>query len=108
MWPSRLRPKPGRSSLSGARARRTDQISPPRKVCPKCKGVPVMLVLSRKVNEEIVIDENISITVARIEGNRVRLGISAPASVKIRRAEIAFDSVEAHTAGFSVQCAPAP
>jgi len=48
-----------------------------------------MLVLSRKVNEEIVIGENIRITVVKVVGNKVRLGISAPDSVAIRRKEIA-------------------
>jgi len=53
-----------------------------------------MLVLSRKVNEEVLIGENIRITVVRVAGNRIRLGISAPADVTIRRSEIAFDGEE--------------
>ena len=53
-----------------------------------------MLVLSRKVNEEIIIDDKIRITVVRIAGNRIRLGISAPENVVIHRGEIAFDAVE--------------
>lgn len=63
-----------------------------------------MLVLSRKVNEEIVIGENIRITVVKVAGNKVRLGISAPNSVGIRRKEIPpadreFEvSVDAHDA----------
>jgi carbon storage regulator len=52
------------------------------------KGVQVMLVLSRKVNEEIVIANNVTIKVVKIIGNRVRLGISAPRSVNIRRGEM--------------------
>lgn len=51
-----------------------------------------MLVLSRKVNEEIVIGNNIRVTVVRVAGNRIRLGITAPDDVTIRRAEIAFDA----------------
>ena len=50
-----------------------------------------MLVLSRKVNEEVVIGNNIKVTIVRVAGNRVRIGISAPDDVVIRRAEIAFD-----------------
>jgi len=52
------------------------------------KGVQVMLVLSRKLNEEIVIGNNVTIKVVRIIGNKVRLGISAPRSVTIRRGEV--------------------
>lgn len=47
-----------------------------------------MLVLSRKVNEEIVIDEKITITVISVTGTRVKLAIEAPREVNIRRAEI--------------------
>jgi carbon storage regulator len=51
-----------------------------------------MLVLSRKVNEKIVIDGGIVITVVKVEGNQVRLGIEAPSSVKVFREEIAGKS----------------
>jgi carbon storage regulator len=44
-----------------------------------------MLVLSRKVGEEVIIDGEIRISVVRVRGNRVRLGIQAPADVCIRR-----------------------
>jgi carbon storage regulator CsrA len=47
-----------------------------------------MLVVSRKVNEEIIIGGDIRVTVIRVEGSRVRLGISAPREVSIRRAEL--------------------
>jgi carbon storage regulator len=47
-----------------------------------------MLVLSRKPNESIVIDGNIVITVLRVEGNKVRLGIQAPSDVTILRQEL--------------------
>ncbi len=51
-----------------------------------------MLVLSRKKNESIVIDENIIITVVEIRGDKVRLGIQAPREVPIHRQEI-FESL---------------
>ncbi|QDT31756.1 carbon storage regulator CsrA [Thalassoglobus polymorphus] len=51
-----------------------------------------MLVLSRKKNESIVIDENIVITVVEIRGDKVRLGIQAPREVPIHRQEI-FESL---------------
>ena len=47
-----------------------------------------MLVLSRKVNEKIVIDGGIVVTVVKIEGGQVRLGVEAPSHVKIFREEI--------------------
>lgn len=50
-----------------------------------------MLVLSRKKNEAIVINDNITIVVVEIRGDRVRLGIDAPASVPVHRREVYED-----------------
>jgi carbon storage regulator CsrA len=47
-----------------------------------------MLVLSRKVGQELVIGDNIRITVNRVGGSRVTLGITAPEEVRIVRAEL--------------------
>lgn len=47
-----------------------------------------MLVLSRKVGQELVIGNNIRIVVSRVAGNRVSLGITAPDSVHVIRAEL--------------------
>ena len=47
-----------------------------------------MLVLSRHVGEQIVIDGNIRVTVAEIRGERVRLGITAPAWIRVDRSEV--------------------
>ncbi|MCP4189807.1 MAG: carbon storage regulator [Planctomycetaceae bacterium] len=47
-----------------------------------------MLVLSRKLNEQIRIDEQITVTVLRVKGNTVRLGIEAPKEVRVRRGEL--------------------
>lgn len=47
-----------------------------------------MLVLSRKPNEEILIGDNIKITVLKVKGNTVRIGIEAPSAVKVKRAEL--------------------
>jgi carbon storage regulator len=48
-----------------------------------------MLVLTRKVNESIVIGGNIVITINQISPRRVKLGVEAPGSVPIARSEIA-------------------
>jgi carbon storage regulator len=47
-----------------------------------------MLVLTRRINEEIVIGEDITVTVIAVQGEKVRLGISAPPSVRVDRREI--------------------
>ena len=51
-----------------------------------------MLVLSRKMSERILIGSEISITIVKIEGNQVRLGIEAPSDVTILRSELATRS----------------
>jgi carbon storage regulator len=52
-----------------------------------------MLVLSRKRGEEIVIGNDITVTVLAVDGDRVKLGITAPAEVPIHREEI-FRKIE--------------
>lgn len=47
-----------------------------------------MLVLSRKKNESIVVNDHIVITIVEIRGDKVRLGIEAPRDVPIHRSEI--------------------
>ncbi len=52
-----------------------------------------MLVLSRKVNENIIIDGRIVVKVVRTEGNFVKLGIEAPADVPVHRQEV-YDEIQ--------------
>ena len=47
-----------------------------------------MLVLSRKKNESIVINNDIVITVVEVRGDKVRLGIVAPKDVPVHRKEV--------------------
>lgn len=47
-----------------------------------------MLVLTRKAGESILIGDNIRLTLVRVQGNRVRVGIDAPGSVRIVRGEL--------------------
>jgi carbon storage regulator CsrA len=47
-----------------------------------------MLVLSRKIGQEIVVGDNVRITVTKVSGNRVTLGVDAPDHVRILRGEL--------------------
>ncbi|MDR2747137.1 MAG: carbon storage regulator CsrA [Treponema sp.] len=53
-----------------------------------------MLILSRKVNEKIMIGDDISISIIEVRGDQVRLGVDAPRSVKVFRQEV-FDAIKA-------------
>ena len=52
-----------------------------------------MLVLSRKKNESIVINNDITIVVVEIRGDKVRLGVEAPKEVPVHRREV-FDAIQ--------------
>lgn len=47
-----------------------------------------MLVLTRKTQEQIVIGENIKVTILRVKGNTVKVGIEAPRQVRVIRSEL--------------------
>lgn len=47
-----------------------------------------MLVLTRKKDEQIVIDEQIKITIVEVRGDKVRIGIEAPKEMPVHRAEV--------------------
>jgi carbon storage regulator len=66
-----------------------------------------MLVLSRKVNENIVIDGRIVVKVVRTEGNFVKLGIEAPADVPVHRQEI-YDEIQKSNQAALTNGRPAP
>ena len=51
-----------------------------------------MLVLSRKKNESIVINNDITIVVVEIRGDKVRLGVEAPKEVPVHRREV-YDAI---------------
>ncbi|MFN7811928.1 MAG: carbon storage regulator CsrA [Planctomycetia bacterium] len=51
-----------------------------------------MLVLSRKKDESIVINDNITIVVVEIRGDKVRLGVEAPKDVPVHRREV-FEAI---------------
>jgi carbon storage regulator len=64
-----------------------------------------MLVLSRKVGEQLVIGDNIRVVVHRVAGNRVTIGIEAPNDVRIIRGELqvhdAYTEAEAEEPAFN-------
>ncbi|MDB5388300.1 MAG: csrA [Planctomycetaceae bacterium] len=53
-----------------------------------CEAGNTMLVLSRKKDESIVINDEIIITVVEVRGDKVRLGIQAPRDVPVHRSEV--------------------
>ena len=56
-----------------------------------------MLVLSRNKNQSVVINNDITVTVVEIKGNKVRLGFEAPEEVPVHRREV-FDAIRRNEA----------
>ncbi len=52
-----------------------------------------MLILSRKINEKIMIGDDVSVTIIEIRGDQVKIGIEAPKSVKVFRQEV-FEAIK--------------
>jgi carbon storage regulator len=61
-----------------------------------------MLVLGRKINESIVIGDEIVITLLAVEGDRVKIGIEAPSHVRILRQELYKQVKEANLQAVSL------
>ena len=57
-----------------------------------------MLILTRRVNESLMIGNQVTVTVLGVKGNQVRLGVNAPKDVAVHREEI-FDRIEATKRG---------
>ncbi|MFZ9089325.1 MAG: carbon storage regulator CsrA [Planctomycetaceae bacterium] len=55
-----------------------------------------MLVLSRRKNESIIINENIRVSIISVRGDRIRIGIEAPRDVTVHREEV-LRSIEQET-----------
>ena len=63
-----------------------------------------MLVLSRKKNESIVINDDITIVVVEIRGDKVRLGVEAPKEIPVHRREV-YDAIKRNEAAQSKKLA---
>ncbi|MCP4813331.1 MAG: carbon storage regulator CsrA [Planctomycetaceae bacterium] len=64
-----------------------------------------MLVLSRKKNESIVINNDITVVVVEIRGDKVRLGVEAPKEVPVHRREV-YDAIQQNEAAQAEVAAP--
>lgn len=62
-----------------------------------------MLALSRKVNESIMIGNDIEITILEIKGDQIKIGINAPKSVPIYRKELYLQILESNKEAASTQ-----
>ncbi len=60
-----------------------------------------MLILSRKLGESIVIDNRITVTITRLEGDVVKLGIEAPREVPVHRQEVYEEILKNNQAALS-------
>jgi carbon storage regulator len=60
--------------------------------------IPNVLVVSRKIGERILIGDKIAITVVKVSGGAVRLGVEAPAELAVMREELALEIQQAEQA----------
>ena len=67
-----------------------------------------MLILSRKLGESIVIDGRIHVTVMRVDGEVVKLGIAAPSEVPVHRKEVYEEIQRSNQQALTKQSTPLP
>lgn len=67
---------------------------------PKAIEGAKMLILTRKKDEEIIIDGNIMIKIVDVRGDKVRVGIAAPESVPVHRKEV-YEKIQKETSATS-------
>jgi carbon storage regulator len=66
-----------------------------------------MLILSRKLDEKIIIGDDIEISIIEIHGDLVKVGVNAPRSVKVFRKEV-FDAIQAENRAAAESAATLP
>ena len=66
-----------------------------------------MLILSRKINEKVVIGDDITVSIIEIRGDQVRIGIDAPKKVKVFRQEV-FDAIREENKAASISAVVIP
>jgi carbon storage regulator len=66
-----------------------------------------MLILSRKLDEKIIIGDDIEISIIEIHGDQVKVGVNAPRSVKVFRKEV-FDAIQAENRAAAESAATLP
>ena len=65
-----------------------------------------MLILSRKAGQSLMLGDGIEITITEISGDKVKLGISAPADVKVYRKEL-YSTIQENQSAAAAEPAPA-
>ena len=58
-----------------------------------------MLILTRRINESLVIGDDVTVTIFGVKGNQVRIGVDAPRDVSVHREELAQKDDETSTSG---------
>ncbi len=66
-----------------------------------------MLILTRRINEKLVIGDDVTVTVLGLKGNQVRIGIDAPREIQVHREEI-YQRILKERAADNTQAAVSP
>jgi carbon storage regulator len=60
-----------------------------------------MLILTRRIDESLVIGDDVTITILGIEGNQVRIGVAAPKDVAVHREELSEKPITVPKGGYT-------